>query len=431
MKSLHKTCLAIVFLAAAGCSKPPAPVPERPPPKVTTTKAIVRDVPVYLDEIGRCVAPEIVSIQPQVSGKIVAIHFKEGADLKKGDKLFTIDPRPYQAQLDQAAADLELNQASLEQSQAGLKQNQALLEQAQAALGQSRARLTLNQSEFERDKALLENNAVSRQEYDSKQMAVTVGESQVSAALAAVAVTEAQIKQSTASIAMAKAHIGASKAAITMAELNLEYTSILSPIDGRAGQRLADVGNVVTANSGTLLVIQRLDPIYADFTIPESELAKVRNSMSSGELKVECRIPGETQTQQKPHEGVLTFLDSAVQDGTGTVKLRATIANADRYFWPGQFVNVRLIVGIQKEAILVPTVASQVGQAGTFLYTIKPDSTADLRPVKLGQRHGELIVAEGAIAAGEDVVVTGQLMLYPGAKVSIDTPAAPEKAGGK
>ena len=286
--------------------------------------------------------------------------------MKKGDKLFSIDARPYEAQLAQAKADLELNQASVEQSEASLKQNQALLEEVdQAALSESRSRLALNQTEYERAKNLLETNAVAKQEYDSKQMALTVGESQVSASNAAVAVAEAQIKQSTAAIAMAKAHIASSRASISIAELNLEYTSIVSPIDGRAGQRLAEAGNVVTANAGSLLVIQRLDPIYADFTIPENELASVRKSMAAGELKVECRIPNENETKienEKPREGVLTFLDTSVQDGTGTVKLRATIGNADRYFWPGQFVNVRLIVGVKKDAVLIPTVASQVGQ---------------------------------------------------------------------
>lgn len=421
---------AAALLLLDGCEKKgPAEAPQRPPPAVTATRAVSKDVPLYLDEIGKCSAPEIVSIQPQVGGRITEVFFKDGAEIKKGDHLFTIDPRPLQATLEQAKADLALNQASLEQAEATVKQNQAQLEEAQAQLEQSKYRQSLNETEFTRAKGLLENQAVSKQEYDKVQMAATVGEAQVRASNATVEVARAQGRQSTAAIAMVKARIASSQAAIKTAELNLEYSAVNAPIDGRAGQRLMDVGNVVaTMNAPTMVVIQRLDPLYADFTIPESELAHVRASMAEGQMKVLCKIPESADTR----EGDVSFLDNAVQEGTGTIKMRAIIPNPDRRFWPGQFVNVRLILGTKQKAILVPLVATQIAQSGPFVYVVKPDSTADLRPVKLGQRHDDMVVVDSGVNPGDDVVVTGQLMLYPNAKVSVQTPppAAADAAAG-
>ncbi len=413
---------AAVLLIVAGCEKKgPPQMQQRPPPSVTATKSVAKDVPIYIDEIGKCAAPEIVSIQPQVAGRIIEIFFKDGAEVKKGDKLFTIDPRPFQAQLEQAKADLTLNKAGLTQAEASLKQNQAQLEEAQANMAMAKNRQSLNEIEAKRAKNLLDQNAVSKQEFDSKEMAQTVGESQVRAMGASVSVTEAQLNQGVAAIAMAKARIAASEAAIRTSEINLEYTTITSPIDGRCGQRLVDVGNVVqTMNAPTLVVIQRLDPIYADFTIPETELANVRNSMAAAQLKVETQIPDSKSMRV----GDLSFLDNAVLEGSGTINLRAVVPNPDRMFWPGQFVNIRLLLGTKKDAVLIPNVATQIAQTGPFVYVVKADSTAELRPVKLGQRHDDQVVINEGVAGNEDVIVTGQMMLYPGVKVAVQSGAA-------
>ena len=412
----------------AAPAKPDAP-PARPAAAVTAGVAIARDVPIYLDEIGKCVAREVVSIQPQVSGRITEIFFNDGAELKKGDKLFTIDSRPFLVQLEQAEAELTLNKASLEQAEAVLFQQTAKIDEAKAGLAQSKSRLELNRMEFERAKNLLESNAVAKQEFDSKKMAVSVGESLVTGSEASVAVVEAQTKQYQAAIAVAKAHINAAQASIQAVKINLDYTTILSPINGRAGQRLVDVGNVVTANMGSLLVIQSLDPIYADFMIPEAQLGNVRANMSNGVLKVQCQVPdGSVSTlddAKNLHEGDLSFFDTAVQDGSGTVKLRATMQNSDRYFWPGQFVKVRLILGTQKDAVLVPTLAPQVGQAGPFVYVVKADSTVELRQIKMGQRHGNLVAITEGVAKNESVVTTGQMMCQPGSLVAVQKPDAP------
>ena len=351
-------------LTVAGCERKAPAAFERPPSPVTVSVATVEDVPIYLDAVGKLVAREVVSIQPQVSGRITQIHFVDGADVKVGQVLFTIDPRPYQAQVNIAEANL----------------------------GQAKAALELAKINFDRVASVTDQRAVSRQDYDAKKNAVEVA--------------EAQVKQS--------------QAALENARLNLDYCTIRSPINGRAGQRLVDLGNVVTANSGSLLVIQRLDPIYADFTITENDLTAVQRNMARGSLKVEVRLPDEPQ---KPRAGQLTFLDNSVQDGTGTIKLRATISNEDRRFWPGRFTNIRLILGMQQNAVLISAEAPQRSAKGLFVYVIKPDSTAELRPITAGQRQGELVVIEKGLSAGERVVTTGQLGVTPGGKVRIAEPA--------
>lgn len=363
--------LAVLSIAAglAGCRSKPAP-PERPAPLVVVAPAIAQDVPLYIDEIGSCTAREVVAIQPQASGQIVGIHFTDGQDVRKGDLLFTIDPRPYQAALDQAKAGLAQNQASLD----------------------------LAKLNFARATILLPTNAISQQDYDTQRNAVAVSEAQVQT----------------------------SQAQIETARVNLDYTTIVSPINGRAGKRQVDLGNIVTANSGTtLLTIQRMDPIYADFIIPEQQLTAVREKMASGELKTLVRLGNEPQSAARA--GGLTFLDNAVQTATGTVSLRATMPNADRHFWPGQFVQVRLVLGVLKGAVLVPSRATLLSQKGPYVYVVQPGQTVDLRQVTLGQLQGSMVVITSGLSAGEQVVVDGQLTVAPGRPVRVQN-AQPETA---
>jgi membrane fusion protein, multidrug efflux system len=354
--------LTAAFLAVAGCGKPAAPPPmERPPAPVNAVEAASADVPVYLDEIGRCVARESVSLQSQVTGQIMKIHFTDGTDVKVGDPLFTIDPRPFQAQL-----------AS-----------------AEAGLAQAKASLDLAKVEFDRARTLFEKKAAAQQEVDTSRNAVHVA--------------EARLRQM--------------QAAIDTARLNLDYCSLSSPIEGRTGHRLVDAGNTVTANTTALLVIQRHDPLYADFSIPEAELSVLRRNMARETLRVEVRIPEEPA---EPVVGELTFVDNAVQEGTGTVKLRATVQNKDRRLWPGRFVKVRLVLQVLKGAVLIPATATQLSAKGPFVYVVKEDLTAELRPVTLGQRHDDRVVVEQGLKAGERVVTLGHLSVVPGGKVRIE-----------
>jgi multidrug efflux system membrane fusion protein len=353
---------ALLMTAACNRSNVQAAAPAMPPPLVTVVKATAQDVPKYLDEIGRNAAFESVIVTPQVGGRIVERHFQDGENLKKGQLLFVIDPRPYKAQVDAA----------------------------QATLAQSKAALDLAKIQFARDEEVIGERAISRQDYDTKKNAVDVDQAQVEAA----------------------------EATLETAKLNLEYCYIHSPIDGRAGARLVDVGNVVQANSTSLLSIQRLDPIYANFTITESDLPAVQKQMASGMLKAAVRLPSDGENAARA--GRVEFLDNAVQTGSGTVNLRATMSNPDRHFWPGQFVDVKLVLSTEKGAVLIPNQATQISQKGPFVYVVKSDDTAELRPVKLGQRQGDQVVITEGVAPNERVVLAGQMLIRPGGKVRVD-----------
>jgi multidrug efflux system membrane fusion protein len=363
----------VLVLAIAGCEHETqaASPQEFPAPAVTVTKAIAQDVPVYLNEIGKSGAFESVTVTPQVPGRILERNFEDGSDLKKGQLLFTIDPRPYQAALDVATAQL----------------------------AEAKATLDLANTQLKMYASIAGTRAVSQLDFETKKNTVAVDEAQVQAA----------------------------EAAVENAKLNLDYCSIHSPIDGRAGARLVDAGNVVQANTTPMLLIQRLDPIYADFTVTERDLSQVQQELAHGSLKTMVRIPVDPPS--KARAGNVTFVDNNVQNSTGTVNLRATIANHDHHFWPGQFVNVMLILSTAKSAVLIPNQATQVSQQGPFVYVVKSDSTVDLRQVTLGQRQGDNVVVTSGLTAGENIVVTGQLTLRPGAKVRV-VPSGPAGAPG-
>src|ERR1017187_7331536 len=278
----------ILLAGAGGRSEGKAQeAPAMPAPLVAIAQARSQDVPIYLDEIGRNAAFESVTVTPQVGGRIIERHFQDGANLRKGELLFVIDPRPFQFQLDSS----------------------------QASLAQQKAALELARIEFNRDAAILDSRAISQQDYDTKKNAVAVDQAQVEAA----------------------------QAAVENARLNLEYCYIHSPIDGRAGARLVDVGNVVQANTTGLLSIEHIDPIYVNFTITERDLPEVQNKMKRPGMKALVQVPSDSEAQ--PRAAKVEFLDNTVQAATGTVNLRATVSNPDHPLWPGQFVRVRLVVG--------------------------------------------------------------------------------------
>jgi membrane fusion protein, multidrug efflux system len=381
---------------------------DRPPAPVSVTQAVAQDVPTYLDAVGKTVARETVSIQPQVSGRITKINFTDGANVRKGDLLFILDTRPFEANVKQAQANLSRDIALKKQSEANLAK-----EVAQAKWG-------LTQVNRYRD--LVEHGVVSREQYEELRANLDSLNANVEAARAAVRSADELSK--------------VDAAAIESAKVQLSYCYIRSPIDGRAGQRLVDIGNVVnpggssnnqapengaSSSSNSLLVIERLDPIYADFTISQNDLGRVQAQMREGTLKAEVRLP---DSNDLPVSGQLTFLDNSVQNATGTVNLRATIPNNGHLFWPGRFVNIRLILDTIHQAVLVPSGAPQMSANGSFVYVVKPDSTAEQRTVTLGQRQGDLVVVEKGIAAGERVVTAGQLGVTPGGKVHVDEPAA-------
>ena len=349
--------LVRAFTGRQKAAPPPAPRP------VDVAKVIQKDVPLYLDEIGTCAAFETVQVQAQVSGQITARNFQDGADVKKGDSLFTIDSRSYQA----------------------------MLEQAQGQLAQAKSQLVLDQITLKRQQDLRAKGVNSPQDLDTAQGTVNNDEAKVKSAEGAVAA----------------------------AQVNVDYCNIRSPIDGRAGLRQVDTGNIVGSGSasvgGTLVTIQGIDPIYTDFTVAEPDLPLVRKYLGGPNVKV---MTDAEDDQFPPREGTLSFIDTALQPGSGTVKARGVTPNPDRALWPSQFVHVRLILDILKNSKLVPSGAVQIGQNGPYIFVVKSDSTLDLRQVKPGQRQGDLTVITEGVNSGETVVVSGQLQLAPGTKVA-------------
>jgi len=399
----------LLGLSLSGCSNKAAQVPfERPPAPVSAVAAVEQDVPTYIDAIGKTVSREVVSIQPQVSGRITQIHFADGANVKKGDLLFTIDPRPFEVALSQAKAKVS--------------QDIALKKQAEANLASEIAKANWGAVQVKRYSTLVQQGVVSREQYEELTATQKSLEANVGSARAAVNSADESIKVDTAAIEAAK--------------VQLAYCTIRSPIEGRTGQRLVDIGNVVNpggssnnnssssgnpANGNTLLVIERLDPIYADFTISQNSLAEVQTQMRANRLQTEVRLPDEPGD---PAIGQLTFLNNSVENTTGTVTLRATVSNSNHRFWPGRFVNIRLVLNTIHQAVLIPASAPQMSANGSFVYVVKDDSSAEQRPVTLGQRQGDLIVVESGVKAGERVVVAGQLGVTPNGKVRVEQPAA-------
>jgi multidrug efflux system membrane fusion protein len=327
---------------------------------VTVAMVVQKTVPVEVRAIGNVEAYSAVSVKPQQAGEVERAFFKEGQDVKTGDLLFTLDSRPYRATLEQLGANLARDQAQLENARA----------------------------QAERYTRLFQEGIVSKDQYDSFRTGAD--------ALAAM--------------------VRADQAAIERAKVDLDYCSIRSPINGRTGSLLIHPGNIVKANETILVVINQVTPIYVSFSVPEQNLAEIKGRMAAGSLAVMVIIPDD---EQRPVEGTLTFVDNAVDNTTGTIRLKATFANAERRLWPGQFANVVLKLTSRPNAVLVPSQAVQTGQAGQYVFVIKPNLTAESRPVVPGATvSGETVIEKG-LQPGEMVVTDGQLRLAPGSKVEL------------
>jgi membrane fusion protein, multidrug efflux system len=351
--------LSATAILLGGCGQQSTTTQEPPAAKnVLVTKVRAADVPVQIHEFGRVVSPESVNIQPQVSGRITEVHFVEGQEIKKSDLLFVIDPRPFQAQL----------------------------EQSEGQLLSDNAQLALNQRNLERDDRIGLQHFVSEQQIDTDK----------------------------ANVDNYKGAVSRDQASIDIAKLNLEYCYVRSPGNGRAGRRLVDPGNYVATGGSTLVNIQLQDPIYVDFNISENDLARLRENMGNS-LKVEVVAPSQPDITKA---GKLSFFDNSVSAQAGTVLLRATIPNEDRYLWPGQYVNVTLTLQILKDALVVPSQTVQLGGKGSYLFVVKPDNTVEQRLVPPGVKYQDLVVVPQGVQAGETVVVEGQIALTNGTKVN-------------
>jgi multidrug efflux system membrane fusion protein len=327
------------------------------PVPVVAGKVEQKDVPIYLDGLGTVQAFNTVTVHSRVDGNLVQVDFSEGKDVKTGELLAVVDPKPYQAAFDQAKAQAALDQVTLK-----------------------------------RQVDLRARNVIAAQDYDT-------------------AVANAQKSQ----------------AAAEAAQVNLDYCSIKSPIDGRTGVRLVDIGNVVhAADQNGIVVITQLHPISVVFTLPEQNLQSILSAGgANGGLKVTALDRGNTTALD---EGTLAVVDNEIDQTTGTVKLKATFPNNDLQLWPGKFVNARLILTTRKGAIVVPSSVVQRGPQGTYAYVIKTDQTVEMRPIKVAQTEANVALIDSGLKAGEQVVVDGQYKLQPGAHVELTSPQAQQPA---
>lgn len=355
---------------------------------VTVATASLRNVPVEVQVIGNVEAYAGIAVKAQVGGQLTQVHFQEGNYVKKGDMLFTIDPRPFESALSQATA----NNA----------RDRATLAQAEANLARDTAQARYQESQAARYAQLFQGGIVSRD-------AAEQWRSTADAATQAVAADKAAIES-------AKASIGATAAAIENAKLQLAYTTIRSPIDGRTGVLNIKQGNVVLANSVDLITILQVEPIYVTFAVPEAQLAAIKRYMDKGKLAVRAQAQDDPDTVET---GVLTFVDNTVDTSTGTIKLKGTFVNADHKLWPGEFVRVTLRLTTQADAIVVPNEAVQTGQAGAYVYVVKQDRTVESRAVSTGARVDQDMVVDQGLQPGETVVTEGQLRLAPGSRVVV------------
>jgi multidrug efflux system membrane fusion protein len=348
----------------------PAAEAQTPPPTgpgvpVTAGTVAAADVPVFLNALGTVQAYNMVTIKSRVDGQIVKVAFNEGQDAKAGAPLIQIDPRPFQAALDQAVATREKDQAQLVSAQADLA----------------------------RWAELVTTGAKSRQTYD--QQKALVGQLQAS--------------------------IKADEAQIETARLNLGYADIRAPIEGRLGIRMVDVGNMVRATDATgLITISQLKPIFVSFTVPQEHLHKIHEKQAGGDLTV-LAYGGDNKTQLS--EGKLTVIDNAIDQPTGTIRLKGTFANTDERLWPGEFVNVRLILSVHKGAPTVPAQTVQDGPTGRYAYVIKEDNTVERRTVEVSAVQDGIAVITKGLSIGDRVVVDGQYRLTNGARVKVEAAA--------
>lgn len=358
---LHGTQQGSAAAQSRGAAVPAAPV--------TAGTATTQDMPVYVRGLGTVQAYNNVSVKSRVDGTIVKVDFTEGQEVKKGDLLFEIDPRPFQAALAQAQANLARYQA----------------QQANA------------QRNADRDKPLVGKEFISRQQFDTDSTNATALE----------------------------ATVASDKAAIETAQLNLDYADIRSPIDGRTGARQVDIGNLVHASDNTALVtITQLKPIFVSFTAPQEQFDAVRQAQVKGAVPAEAWTQGE---QREIATGNLTLIDNQIDQATGTVRLKAQFANADEALWPGEFVDMRLQVDTLKNAVTVPARSIEAGPNGSYLFVIKPDDTVEQRTVTVAETEKGLAVVSKGVSAGERVVVDGQYRLQQGTKVSVLPPQSQTK----
>lgn len=377
-----------------------------------------KDVPVQLATIGNVESYATVAIKSMVTGQLIKTGFEEGQEVKKGDLLFVVDPRPFEAALNQAEAILERELSQVKQAQANRVSNESQLKHAEAILKKDQIQAKTARVQAERYGVLVAKGNVSTDQYDQVRTNADALNAVVLADQAALEAARAALRASEAALEHAEAAVRASRASLENVKLQLEYCYIHSPLDGRTGNIHVKEGNIIKANDAVLVQINQIHPIYVAFSIPEQDLQNIKRQLALGELNVEAWIPDD---RDRPERGRLTFVDNAVDRTTGTIRLKGTFLNQKNRLWPGQFVDVVVILATQKDATVVPAQAVQMGQEGPYAFVVTPELTAEYRTLTVGRSlNGETLVVEG-LAPGERVVTDGALRLLPGVKVEIKT----------
>lgn len=361
-KLMKKWTLGVLSIIIVGCSSSNAAAQKPTPPvAVIVTQPVQKDVPIFVEAIGNIFADLSVDIRPQVTGKLLEFKVQEGQYVKKGELLFTIDPRPYEASLALAEATLKKDKATLEYSKKRRERNADLVQK------EFIAQLTFEQITSDVD------------------------------------VNEAQTEIDLANVELAK--------------INRDYAYVKSPIDGRLGNRRIDPGNLLIANdTNPVINVSQLDPVQIRFNVPQSNFWEIQQAQKAGTLTLEITLP---QDPDHTIKGDLFFVDNTIDLSTGTILLKGRVSNENMQLWPGEFVRVRVILRVKKDAILVPTQVVQTGQQGKYIFVAKPDNTVELRQVKVSEILNNQIVIEEGLAMGESVVQTGQINLKNGSKISI------------
>jgi multidrug efflux system membrane fusion protein len=384
---------AALFLAACSDNAAGKARVQLPPVPVTVGEVLEKTIPVQLTAVGNAMAYTSVGIKSQISGQLVEVRFKEGQDVRKGDLLFVIDPRPFEA--------------ALRQTEAALGQRQAEVRQAQAAVERDSAQLENARVQERRYRELVAKELIAREQYDTLNTNMTA--------------MQATVEADRAQVENAKAALQAAQANVDNARLQLAYTTIHAPIDGRTGNLLVQNGNILKANDDNpIVVINQVHPIYVSFSVPEQHLAEIKKYRAAGSLQVVARPPRQKETLAT---GELTFVNNAVDTTTAMIQLKATFANENNVLWPGQFVDVAMVI-TSRTAIVVPSQAIQPGQQGPYVFVVKPDQTVESRLVTPGVRLGAETIVEKGLKPAERVVTDGQLRLVPGARIEARPPKA-------
>ncbi len=358
---------SLIVLAgfAVGCKKPAPKSISIAAVPVTVAVATTQDVPIRLQAIGAVQSISNVSIRALVSGELKSVNFHQGDEVRKGQVLFTIDPRPYQATLAQAEANLAKDMSNFAQAQAQAK----------------------------RYADLAKAGVVSSQQNEQVQVVADAGE----------------------------AVVRADRAAVDTARLNLSYCTITAPTSGRTGSLLVQAGNLVQPNTTILVTINQIAPIYVSFSVPEQNLAQVKGINSQRSPTVTATAQNETQSEK----GTLSFINNAIDNNTGTIQLMATFPNTSERLWPGEYVNTEVTLGVINNATVVPATAILTGQSGMYVYAVQPNNTVKNQPVTTGITAGGLTVVTSGLAPGQKVVTDGQLALAPGSRVNVRPAPAP------